>query len=77
MEGLGRKVKVVITERSRGLASWVRFGEEGLKTLLKGFDLCCKERVPESWNLQWHEGALCVTNAFEKKMNKLVCRPNC
>ena len=53
MEGLGRKVKVVITERSRGLASWIRFGEEGLKNLLKGFDLCCKERVPKSWNLQW------------------------
>ena len=38
LEGEGRKMKVFITERSRGRVSWIRFGEEGLKILLKGVD---------------------------------------
>ena len=45
MEGEGRFVKGFITERRKGLVSWVRFGEEGLRTLLKSIEICCKEEV--------------------------------
>ena len=33
--GQGNKAKVFITERRRGRSSWIRFGEEGARTLLK------------------------------------------
>ena len=42
VEGEGRKLKIVITERCRGLVSWIRFREDGLKNLLKGIDFCSR-----------------------------------
>ena len=45
MKGEGRFVKGFIIERRKGLVSWVRFGEEGLHTLLKSIEICCKEEV--------------------------------
>ena len=30
LEGEGKKFKGIITERRRGIASWIRFGEEGI-----------------------------------------------
>ena len=66
-KGLGRKLKVVITERRRGLVSWIRFGEVGLRNLLKGLDMCCRERVPENWGLEWQE---------DNRSYRLACRTN-
>ena len=43
VEGEGRKLKVIIIERSRGRVSWIRFGEEGLKTLLKRVEFFISE----------------------------------
>ena len=40
MEGEGKKTKYFITEWSRGKASWIRFGVEGLFNLLKGVEEC-------------------------------------
>ena len=31
------------------MVAWIRFGEEGLRTLLKGVEVCCREKVPENW----------------------------
>ena len=42
-KGEGRKTKFFITERCRGLASWIRFGEEGMRKLLMGVEACCRE----------------------------------
>ena len=36
--GEGRKARVFITERSRGRSSWIRFGKEGVKILIKGME---------------------------------------
>ena len=36
MEGKGKKTKCFITERSRGVASWIRFGVEGMEKLMWG-----------------------------------------
>ena len=55
VDGLGRRQKFVIIERSRGVVAWIRFGEECLHTLLKGVELCCREKVPENWRLEWRE----------------------
>ena len=46
-EGDGRKTKVFITKRSRGLLSWIHFGEEGLKNLLKGINICTEIRLKQ------------------------------
>ena len=36
--GEGRKTKIFITERSRGRSSWIRFGKDGVKILIKGLE---------------------------------------
>ena len=65
--GVGRRQKYVITERSRDVVAWIRFGEEGVRTLLKGVEVCCKEKVPENWRQDWKEG---------KRVFKLECGSN-
>ena len=39
----------------------------GLRTLLKGFDFYCRERVLESWRLEWQE---------DNRSYRLECRTN-
>ena len=46
MEGEGKKTQFFITERSRGIASWIHFGEEGMENLLAGVEECCKVPTP-------------------------------
>ena len=53
--GEGRKVQVVITERRREGSSWIRFGEEGAKILLKGVESFRKEAWKNSEGLEWRE----------------------
>ena len=55
MEGKGKKAKCFITERSRGVASWVRFGIEGMEKLLMGVEECCRVFVPASRTFAWRE----------------------
>ena len=49
VDGVGRRQKIFITERSRGVVAWIRFGEEGSRTLLKSVEVCCKEKVLENF----------------------------
>ena len=53
--GDGKKVMVVITERRRGKMSWIRFGEEGAKILLKRVELLRAEAVKNTEGLVWCE----------------------
>ena len=55
MEGKGKKAKCFITERSRGVASWIRFGIEGMNKLLMGVEECCRVFVPASRPFVWRE----------------------
>ena len=55
MEGEGKKAKCFITERSRGIASWIRFGVEGMNKLLEGVEECCRVSVPARRPLEWWE----------------------
>ena len=54
MEGEGRQLKVIITERCRGQASWIRFGD-GVKILLKGVELFRREACTKKRGLDWKE----------------------
>ena len=53
--GVARKVQVVITERQRGWSSWIIFGEEGARILLKGFESLRKETDKNGEGLRWRE----------------------
>ena len=53
--GVGRKVQVVIIERRRGQSTWIRFGEEGARILLKGLESLRKEVEKNGEGLRWRE----------------------
>ena len=55
MEGEGKKKKKIITERSRGIASRIRFGEEEMKNLLAGVEECCKVSAPTRRYIVWRK----------------------
>ena len=55
VEGEGRKEKGYITERRKGMVSWIRFREEGLSNLLKGVEICCKESSSTKRIFDWKE----------------------
>ena len=65
--GVGRRPKYVIIERNRDVVAWIRFGEEGVRTLLKGVEVCCEEKIPKNWRQDWKEG---------KRVFKLECGSN-
>ena len=54
-EGKGKKAKCFITERSRGVLSWIRFGIEGMVKLLMGVEECCRALVPAGRIFAWRE----------------------
>ena len=51
----GKKVKCFITEWSRGVLSWIRFGIEGMVKLLMGVEECCRALVPVGRTFAWRE----------------------
>ena len=55
MEDEGKKAKCFITERIRGIVSWIRFGVEGMDKLLLGVDECCRVFVPARRPFEWRE----------------------
>ena len=55
VEGEGRKEQVIITERRRGRSSWIRFREEGVRSLIKGVDSFRREAEKISEGVEWWE----------------------
>ena len=55
VEGEGRKVQVIITERRRGRSSWIHFREEGVRILLKGVKSFRREVGNISGGVEWCE----------------------
>ena len=55
MEGAGRRKQFFITEKSKGVISWIQFGEESLSSLLKGVNECRRKKVSDRWRLEWKE----------------------
>ena len=68
MEGEGKKTKCFITERSRGAASWIWFGVEGMEKLLWGVEEVCRVFDPASSTLAWKENGRSFK--LESKLNK-------
>ena len=56
VEESGGKLKGCIWERSRGFASWIRFGKASLCCLLEGVETCCREVDDPRWAIEWLEG---------------------
>ena len=54
-EGKGKKAKWFITEWSRGVVSWIRFGIEGMVKLLMGVEECCRAPVFAGRTFAWRE----------------------
>ena len=61
------KRQIFITERSRGITSWIRFGEEEMKNLLVGVEECCKDFAPARRSFVWRENG---------RIFRLECREN-
>ena len=54
--GEGRKTKIFITERRRGRSSWIRFGKDGVKILIKGMETYASGEVGRiGGGLEWKE----------------------
>ena len=53
--GFGKKAKVLITERRWGRMSWIRFGVEGARTLLKSVVSLRTEADKNIEGLRWYE----------------------
>ena len=68
MEGKGKKTRYFITERSRGAASWIWFGVEGMEKLLWGVEEACRVFDPASSTLAWRENGRSFK--LESKLNK-------
>ena len=54
---LGRKLKGIIVEWSRGFTSWIRFGSLSLCCLLEGVEACCKGEFAQRFVKSWEDGS--------------------
>ncbi|RVW39325.1 hypothetical protein CK203_102511 [Vitis vinifera] len=57
VEEVRGKLRGTIWERSKGLSSWIRFGEKGLSLLLKGAEAWCRGESNSKLLKVWDEGA--------------------
>ncbi|KAL6312884.1 hypothetical protein AAG906_025741 [Vitis piasezkii] len=64
----GGKLKGCIWERSRGFASWIRFGEASLRCLLEGVETYCREVDDQRWVIERMEGNRKFR--MERRLNK-------
>ena len=69
LDGRGRKEETILHygKKSKGVISWIQFGEESLSSLLKGVNECRRKQVSDRWRLEWKE---------EKRSFRLECRSN-
>ena len=51
----GGKLRGCIWERSKGITSWIRFGDFSLCRLLEGIEFCCRGRDDRGWSIVWEE----------------------
>ncbi|WJZ85422.1 hypothetical protein VitviT2T_004961 [Vitis vinifera] len=61
------RLRGTIWERSKGLSSWIRFGEKGLSLLLEGVEAWCRGKSSSKLLKVWDEGA---------RKFRLECRSN-
>ncbi|RVX04636.1 UDP-glucose:glycoprotein glucosyltransferase [Vitis vinifera] len=57
IEEIRGRLRGTIWERSKGLSSWIRFGEKGLSLLLEGVEAWCRGESTSKLLKVWDEGA--------------------
>ena len=57
IEVIRGRLRGTIWERSKGLSSWIRFGEKGLSLLLEGVEAWCRGESTSKLLKVWDEGA--------------------
>ena len=67
IEEVRGRLRGTIWERSKGLSSWIRFGEKGLSLLLEGVEAWCRGESNSKLLKVWDEGA---------RKFRLECRSN-
>ena len=55
VEVVGRNLRGVIEARGKGLSTWIRFGDLGLRYLLEGVEHCCRDEDLVRWSQAWEE----------------------
>ena len=55
VEVVGRNLRGVIEARGKGLSTWIRFGDLGLRYLLEGVEHCCRDEDLVRWSKAWEE----------------------
>ncbi|WKA06293.1 hypothetical protein VitviT2T_024196 [Vitis vinifera] len=55
IDEVGGKLRGCIWERSKGITSWIRFGDFSLCRLLEGIEFCCRGREDRGWSIVWEE----------------------
>ena len=55
IDEVGGKLRGCIWERSKGITSWIRFGDVSLCRLLAGIETCCRGRDQKGWSHAWEE----------------------
>ena len=71
VEGEGRKSQVFIIERRRGRISWICFGEERARILLKEVESFRRQAYKNSKGLEWRENGR--RYSLELKKNDAGC----
>ena len=71
VEGEGKKMKGFITKRRKGYVSWICLREEGLRYLLKGVEIFCKEESKVKKVFDWKENGRFFK--LENRENEVGC----
>ena len=64
----GDKLRGCIWERSKGITSWIRFGDVSLGRLLAGVEFCCRGGDDKGWSHAWEEEGR--SYRLEKRLNQ-------
>ena len=69
IDEVGGKLRGCIWERSKGITSWIRFGDVSLCRLLAGVEFCCRGRDEKGWSHAWEEEDR--SYRLEKRLNEV------
>ena len=69
IDEVGGKLRGCIWERSKGITSWIRFGDVSLCRLLARVEFCCRGRDEKGWSHAWEEEDR--SYRLEKRLNEV------
>lgn len=72
VEGSGSLTRFIVTERRKGLVSWIRFWKEGMKNLLRGVEDCSRFKTPSGRCLEWKEKGSFIRKVQIKQRGRFI-----